>query len=98
MGGFFLLGVLAQHILCGDKQAGHGGRILDGEAHHLGGVDDPGGHEVFIDAGFSVVANGAFLGLDVFRHHGANYNPRIRRTATGLSHPSDGPQDGRGLS
>ena len=68
---FFLLGFLGDHGLGGQQQRGDGGGVLQGKAGHLGGVDDTGYHQVFIDAGFSIEAHTAAFLLDVLGHHGA---------------------------
>src|ERR1700723_3702851 len=59
--GGFLLGVLNHTGFSRDDQRRDGGRILQGDAHDLGRVDDAGLDQVFELAGLGIVAVGVFV-------------------------------------
>src|SRR5215203_4656061 len=56
-----LLGSLGDHGLRGDEQAGDRRGVLERGAHHLGGIDDPGGEHVDVLFGLRVEAEGLRL-------------------------------------
>src|SRR5215471_15582135 len=55
-GGGLLLRHFGDHRLGGDQEPGDRGGVLQGAAHHLGGIDDALGHEIAVLAGLSVEA------------------------------------------
>ena len=56
-----LLGLLGDHRLGGDQQAGDRGGVLQRGAHDLGRVDDAGLHQVLVLAGLRVEAPGVLV-------------------------------------
>src|SRR5918992_285519 len=64
-----LLWQLGDHGLCGDQEAGHGGRVLQRAAYDLGRVDDALGDEIAILTCLSVVAEGVLAVLEDLAHH-----------------------------
>src|SRR5690606_35648329 len=59
--GRFLLRLLGDHGLGRDQQGGDGGRILQGRAHDLGGVDDALLEHVAVFAALGVEAEGVVV-------------------------------------
>ena len=65
------LGQFSNGAFGGQQESGHGGSVLQSETGHLLGVDDTGGHEVFVFAGSGVEAEAVLAFTHLFHHHGA---------------------------
>src|SRR5579862_3302313 len=67
----FLFRQVGHQRLCGQKEAGHAGAVLQCAARYLDRIDDPGLAQVFIFVGVGVVTVVLFLALtDVGHNHG----------------------------
>ena len=67
---FFVFEV-GDHGFDGQEETGDGGGVLQGDAGHLGWVNDTGLDQVFVDTGAGVVADVAFFAQHFGNHNGA---------------------------